>query len=173
MTMASVNLWHDIEKDENYPEIVKIIVETPKGSRNRYEYDKKYNLIRLDRIADVQCPGNCGFIPQTYAEDGNPLEAFVFTTETTYPGILLKARPLALLRIVEENLYTDKIICVGAYDPYIKKELSEELKGKIEELFKVYKRLEGKTVKSFEWKDASVAKRVIERAINLYERKFS
>ena len=176
--MNSVNLWHDIEKGEMSPDVVRVIVETPKGSKNVYAYDKKYNLIGLKNTIDIEFPGEYGFIPQTYFENGNPLGTIVFSSEKTYPGILLRARPVALLRIVEENLYVDKIISVMLHDKEYSKikdisSIQEYIKKEIERFFNVYKRLEGKTVKAFEWKDASTAKKVISHTINLYERKFS
>lgn len=174
-----VNLWHEI-KNPALPSVVIVVVESPKGSRNKFEYDRKNNVMRLDRIlySPVHYPGDYGFIPQTYAEDGDALDALVLVTESTYPGVVLKARPVALLRMKDENVYDDKIVCVPVNDPrYAKvrerKDLPSHVLQEIEHFFKVYKHLEGKTVKTGGWRGASEAKKVIEHSAKLYERKFS
>ncbi len=178
--MNSVNLWHDIKKDKSSPKIVKVVVETPMGSRNKYEYDKKYNSMKLDRIlySPVHYPGDYGFIPRTYGEDGDPLDVMVLVTEPTYPGIIMRARPVALLRMVDENVYDDKIICVPLNDPRNKKirdkkDLPPHVLEEIEHFFNVYKHLEGKNVNTKGWKDNNKARKVIEHATRLYKRKFS
>lgn len=178
--MSSVNLWHDIEKDKRSPDVVKVIVESPMGSRNKYEYDKKYNLMKMDRIlySPVHYPGDYGFIPQTYAEDGDALDVLVLVTEATYPGVLIRARPVAMLRMIDQGAYDDKVICVPVNDPRFsktkdKKDIPPHILEEIEHFFNVYKHLEGKTVKTSGWKGAAVAKKLIEHSIKLYERKFS
>ncbi len=174
------NLWHEIERDERTPDVIKVVVETPMGSRNKYVYDKKYNLIRLEKMLylPLRFPGDYGFIPQTYCEDGNPLDALVIVSEASYPGILLRVRPVALLRIIEKNINDDKLICVPLHDTKYMKikdkgDLSSNVIEEIEHFFNIYKRLEGKTVKKFEWKNSSLAKKLVLHAMKLYERKFS
>ena len=91
----SKNFWHDIETGNDVPEIINVIVEIPKGSMNKYEYDKKHNMIKLDRVlfSPFHYPGDYGLIPQTLSEDGDPLDALVLVTNSTYPGILIESRP--------------------------------------------------------------------------------
>jgi len=175
-----INMWHDIKSEKNSPNIVKVVVETPMGSRNKYEYDKEYNIMRMDRIlySPVHYPGDYGFIPQTYAEDGDALEVLVLVTEATYPGIVIRARSVCRLRMIDQGTYDDKIICVPVNDPRYKKvrdkkDLPSHILEEIEHFFNVYKHLEGKTVKTGGWKGAAIAKKVIEHSIKLYERRFS
>ncbi|UCG95928.1 MAG: inorganic diphosphatase [archaeon] len=177
--MEATNLWHDI-KSTGLPDVVMVVVESPMGSRNKMEYDKKYNIMKLDRIlySPVHYPGDYGFIPQTYTEDGDALDAMVLVTEATYPGMLLRARPVALLRMTDQSVYDDKIICVPVNDPRYgkirdKKDLPSHILEEIEHFFNVYKHLEGKTVKTSGWKGAKEARKVIKHSKNLYERKFS
>ena len=90
----SKNFWHDIETGGDVPEIINVIVEIPKGSMNKYEYDKKHNMIKLDRVlfSPFHYPGDYGLIPQTLSEDGDQLDALVLVTNPTYPGILIESR---------------------------------------------------------------------------------
>ena len=113
------NFWHDIESGIDIPEIINVIVEIPKGSMNKYEYDKKHNLIKLDRVlfSPFHYPGDYGLVPQTLSEDGDPLDAMVLVTNPTYPGILIEARPIGLLQMKDDGKIDDKIICVSTNDP--------------------------------------------------------
>ena len=115
----SKNFWHDIETGTDVPEIINVIVEIPKGSMNKYEYDKKHNLIKLDRVlfSPFHYPGDYGLIPQTLSEDGDPLDALVLVTNPTYPGILIESRPIGLLQMKDDGEPDDKIICVSTNDP--------------------------------------------------------
>ena len=173
------NLWHDIKKDKNSPDTVKVVVETPKDSSNRYEYDTKYNMIKLDKViySPVNCPGDYGFIPRTYGEDSTPLDVIVLSSEPSYPGVLMRARPVALLRITYGSMYDDKVVAVPMNDPQYKKvrdrkDLKNHQRDELEHFFNVYKHLEGKSVK-IQWRSAATAMKVIERGIRLYDRKFS
>jgi len=176
--MVSVNLWHEIEREKNFPDVVKVVVETPMGSKNRFVYDKKYNLVRLETSSSIHYPGDYGFIPQTYCEDGDALDALVLVTEATFPGIIIKARPVALLRMLDESVYDDKIICVPINDPKYKnikdkKDIPSRVLEEIGHFFNVYKHLEFKSLKTEGWKGAVMAKKVIEHSASLYDRKFS
>lgn len=168
------NLWHDI-KNTGLPDTVFVVVESPKGSRNTFEYDEKNEVMRLERTLDVKYPWDYGFIPQTYAEDGDALDALVLATEAAYPGVVLKARPVAVMRMVDGDVCDDKVLCVSLNDPNYgsMKEVPPRLLKEIEQFFKVYKHLEGKSVKVGEWKGPAEAKKVIEHGTKLYERKFS
>jgi hypothetical protein len=94
-----MTLYHDIPAGPKIPDVINVIVEIPKGSQNKYEYDKKTDMIRLDRVlfSPIFYVGDYGMIPQTLSEDGDPLDVLVLVTNPTYPGILIEARP-ALLR---------------------------------------------------------------------------
>ena len=115
----SKDYWHDIETGDDVPENINVIVEIPKGSMNKYEFDKKHNMMKLDRVlfSPFHYPGDYGIVPQTLSEDGDPLDALVLVTNPTYPGILIEAKPIGLLRMKDDGKLDDKIICVSINDP--------------------------------------------------------
>jgi inorganic pyrophosphatase len=103
----------------NPPEVVNVIVEIPRGGRNKYEYDPKLGLFRLDRVlySAVQYPTAYGFIPGTQGHDKDPLDILVMTTESTFTGCLIEARPVRLLRMRDEKGDDEKILSVPVADP--------------------------------------------------------
>ena len=111
----SKNFWHDIETGADIPGIINVIVEIPKGSMNKFEYDKKHNMMKLDRVlfSPFHYPGDYGIVPQTLSDDGDPLDALVLVTNPTFPGILIEARPIGLLQMKDDDKLDDKIICVS------------------------------------------------------------
>ncbi|MBS1268429.1 MAG: Inorganic pyrophosphatase [Nitrosopumilus sp.] len=172
----SKNLWHDIETGSDVPEIINVIVEIPKGSMNKYEYDKDHNLIKLDRVlfSPFHYPGDYGLIPQTLSEDGDPLDALVIVTNPTYPGVLIESRPIGLLEMKDDGEPDDKIICVSINDPrYLHtkdiKDIEDHFRSEIGHFFQVYKELEGKKVEILGWKSANEAKKVISESIKRYD----
>jgi inorganic pyrophosphatase len=174
-----MNLWHDIEAGENVPNLINVIVEIPKGSQDKYEYDKRFNIMRLDRVlfSPFHYPEAYGFIPQTISSDGDPLDALVLVTNPSYPGILLKARPIGMLRMSDMGRIDDKILCVSADNPRFKrykdiKDLEEHLLKEIMHFFKVYKELEGKPVRIIGWKNSREAKKVILHSVELHVKKY-
>ena len=169
------NLWHDIETGPSVPEKINVIVEIPKGSMNKYEYDKKNNIIKLDRVlfSPFHYPGDYGLIPQTLSEDGDPLDALVLVTNPTYPGVLIESRPIGLLQMKDDGESDDKIICVSTNDPrYDCKadiaDIEDHYRSEIAHFFQVYKDLEGKKVEIIGWKSAEDAKRVVTESIKRY-----
>jgi inorganic pyrophosphatase len=174
-----MNLWHDIEPGPKVPSVVNVIVEIPKGSQNKYEYDKELNLMKLDRVlfSPFYYPGEYGIIPQTYAEDGDPLDALVLVTNPTYPGVLIESRPIGLLRMKDSGEMDDKILCVAKDDPrhaslHDISDLEKHYLKEIAHFFEVYKHLEGKKVEIIGWKNASTAKKAILDSIKLYQKNF-
>ncbi|MEM3839205.1 MAG: inorganic diphosphatase [Candidatus Micrarchaeaceae archaeon] len=174
-----MNLWHEIETGPKAPEVVNIIVEIPKGSGNKYEYDKKRNLIRLDRVlfSAVYYPGDYGFIPKTMSDDGDPLDAIVLLEKPTYPGVLLEARVIGVLMMEDTGEMDEKILCVIDKDPRYKeqKDISDVREHTLKEIanfFETYKKLEGKETKILGWKDAKAARKIIEESIAKYNKKF-
>ena len=159
------NFWHDIESGIDIPEIINVIVEIPKGSMNKYEYDKKHNLIKLDRVlfSPFHYPGDYGLVPQTLSEDGDPLDAMVLVTNPTYPGILIEARPIGLLQMKDDGKIDDKIICVSTNDPrYLHAaditDIEDHYRSEIAHFFQVYKDLEGKKVEIPGWQPSGGCK---------------
>jgi Inorganic pyrophosphatase len=110
-----MHLWHDIEPGDSVPDIVNVIVEIPKGSQNKYEYDKDKNIIKLDRVlfSPLHYPGDYGIVPRTLADDGDPLDALVLLSNPTYPGVLIEAIPIGLLRMIDSGMNDDKLLCVA------------------------------------------------------------
>ena len=170
------NFWHDIEPGTDIPEIINVVVEIPKGSMNKYEYDKKHNMIKLDRVlfSPFHYPGDYGLVPQTLSEDGDPLDALVLVTNPTYPGILIEARPIGLLQMKDAGELDDKIICVSTNDPrYLHTTdisgIEDHYRSEIAHFFQVYKDLEGKKVEIIGWQSAKEAKRIIIESIKRYK----
>ena len=142
------------------PEIVHVIVEIPKGGRNKYEYDPKMGLFRLDRVlySAVHYPAAYGFIPGTHAPDGDAMDILVVTSEPTFTGCLLTARPIGMMTMHDEKGMDEKVLAVSDVDPYSRgiHELSEvrpHLTKEIEHFFAVYKDLEDKQVDIRGWTD--------------------
>ena len=173
----SKNFWHDVDSGPDIPDIINVIVEIPKGSQNKYEYDKKHNLMKLDRVlfSPFHYPGDYGIVPQTLSEDGDPLDALVLVTNPTFPGILIETRPIGLLRMKDQDQLDDKIICVSTTDPrYLKtsdvSDIEEHHLKEMAHFFQVYKDLEGKKVEVLGWESSQQAKRVIIEAVKRYQK---
>lgn len=138
----------------NAPEKINVVIEIPKGSHNKYEYDEEMDEIRLDRIlhSPVFYPADYGFIPQTRAEDGDHLDVLVLISESVFSGCILEVRPVGLLKMQDEKGNDDKIIAIAQKDPRMGnytniEDLDEHFKKEIEHFFEVYKHLESKWVK--------------------------
>lgn len=174
-----MDLWHDIESGPKVPFVVNVIVEIPKGSQNKYEYDKKRGVIKLDRVlfSPFFYPGEYGIIPQTFAEDGDPMDALVLVTNPTYPGVLIEARPIGILQMNDGGESDNKILCVAKDDVRFEnlKDISGLDKHYLKEIghfFEVYKQLEGKKVEVLGWKNAASARKEVLAGMNLYQKKF-
>jgi len=157
------------------PEVLRIVVEIPKGSRNKYEMDHETGEIFLDRMlfTSMQYPADYGFIEATLGGDGDPLDALVFVGEPTFPGCRIDARPIGLFRMTDEKGEDEKILCVPPRDPLWGHvaDLSGvpiTLMNEIEHFFQVYKDLEGHQVSTEGFEDRAAADAVIERARERY-----
>ena len=142
------------------PGLVNIVVEIPAGSRNKYEYFADPGLMALDRVlhSSVRYPFDYGFIPNTLAEDGAPLDAMVIMAEPTFAGCLIKARPIGVLDMHDSGAYDGKVLCVPIADPRqegitsIRQIASSQLED-VAEFFRTYKSLEGRVVVIDGWRD--------------------
>jgi inorganic pyrophosphatase len=159
------------EKEEKEFETIPVIVEIPKGSRNKYEYDEKSKRIKLDRMlfSAMHYPSDYGFIDQTLALDKDPLDAMVMGQEPTFPGCLIEARPIGLFKMHDEKGIDDKILCVPIGDPYwgaVRRleDLPAHLLKEIEHFFTVYKELEKKKTGIEGWRGFEEAVKVIREA---------
>jgi len=153
------------------PEVVTVVVEIPKGSRNKYEYEPETGAIVLDRMlfTSMQYPADYGFIEGTIAGDGDALDALVFVGEPTFPGCRIRARPVGLFRMRDEKGPDEKILCVPLRDPMWSHvqdltDLQPNLLNEIEHFFAVYKDLEHKEVGTEGFGDRAEALRIIEEA---------
>jgi len=171
-----MDYWHGIKPGKNVPEEMNVIVEVPKGSQNKYEYDKENKIFRLDRVlfSPIHYPGDYGMIPQTLAKDDDPLDALVLVSYPSYPGSLIEAKPIGALKMIDNEQEDDKIICVPVGDIRLSgyKDISEMQKPILNEIahfFEVYKQLEGKKVKLLGWKNAKAAKEIILEAVKRYK----
>ena len=141
-----------------------ILIEIPKGSRNKYEWDKERKIIKFDRMlfSAVHYPSDYGFVLDTLAEDADPLDALVLVSEPTFPGCLIEAKPVGLFRMRDEKGPDEKILCVPMGDPHWNfiKELSDvpaHLLKEIEHFFNIYKELEKKKTGVEGWEDRESA----------------
>lgn len=147
------HLWHGISTGLNPPQDVNVVIEIPSGSKCKYELDKVAGIIRVDRIiaSAVYYPGNYGFIPQTLAEDGDPIDALVLSQISFHPGIIVRSRPIGVMRMTDSGEPDDKILCVPMHDPHYSQiqsvtDLPQPMLAEIQEFFRVYKNLEEKQV---------------------------
>jgi inorganic pyrophosphatase len=150
------------------------LVEVPKGSRNKYEWDERLQAIKLERFlfSSVVYPTDYGFVPDTCAADGDPLDAMVCVSEPTFPGCVIPVKPIALFAMEDEKGQDDKIVCVPTHDPgwnhaQTLEDIPEQLQREITHFFSVYKQLEGKQVQVDGWKSREKALEVIEDARRL------
>jgi inorganic pyrophosphatase len=169
--------WHDVAIGEGAPELVPVVVEVPKGSKTKYELDKRSGLIRVDRIlfSSVHYPANYGFIPQTYCEDHDPLDALVLGQEEIVPLAIVRARPIGVMKMTDQGEEDDKIIAVHADDPEYAhyrsiRELPPHRLEEVRRFFMDYKVLEHKRVIVEDFCDRDDALAVVRDAIALYVR---
>lgn len=154
---------------------IDVIVEIPKGSRNKYEYDYEKKMIRYDRMifSSMFYPSDYGFFPETLAEDGDALDALVLVSEPTFPGCVIEVSPIGLFKMFDEKGPDDKILCVPVSDPIWNKvtsleEVNPHLIKEIEHFFQVYKDLEKKKVGIEGWHDKADAVQAIHNAQQYY-----
>lgn len=169
--------WHDVDIGDDAPEIVTVIVEVPKGSKNKYELDKKSGLLKLDRVlySSVHYPANYGFIPQSYCEDHDPLDVLVLGQLEVVPLTIMHARPIGVMKMLDQGEADDKIIAVHANDPEYAdyrsiNELPPHRLREVQRFFEDYKVLEHKAVKVEGFLDRAEALKVVESALALYQK---
>ncbi|WP_017593548.1 inorganic diphosphatase [Nocardiopsis potens] len=149
-----------------------MVVEIPQGSRNKYEMDHRTGRIRLDRtlFTSTQYPADYGFFPGTMAEDGDPLDAMVALEQPSFPGCVVRVRPVAVFWMRDEKGPDAKVLCMPAGDPRVEhirdlRDLPEFQRQEINHFFEIYKRLEpGKSSEVRGWQDRAAALEAIEDA---------
>lgn len=175
-----MTLWKTLPVGRDPPNIVNVIIETPKGSKNKCEVSKNYRAIVLDRVlhSSVVFPLEYGMIPQTYYEDGDALDAMVIISEPTFPGCVIEARPIGLLRMRDENGADDKVLCAAIKDPRNREyhdlyDLPRHYLEEYAEFFRTYKHLEeGKNTEILGWEDKRAGLECVRGGIELFERTF-
>ena len=175
-----MNIWHDISPKRITKDKFYAVIEISKGGKNKYELDNETGMLKLDRVlfTSTHYPANYGFIPRTFADDGDPLDVLVLCSETIQPMTLVECKPIGVLNMVDNDSCDEKIIAVPANDPKYNcsSDISELPKHHFEEIqhfFQVYKTLEADKVTSVTETDGvDKAKEIIEKAITSYIRDF-
>ncbi|MGB0564035.1 MAG: inorganic diphosphatase [Spirulinaceae cyanobacterium] len=154
------------------PGIVNVLVEIPAGSKNKYEFDKDLNALALDRVlySSVHYPYDYGFIPNTLADDGDPLDGMVLIDQPTFPGCVIAARPIGMLEMIDGGDRDEKLICVPDKDPrYAQVKSLENISShrleEIAEFFRSYKNLENKVTEILGWKNLDAVMTLLEQCI--------
>ena len=174
-----MNIWHDLNPNRVKIEDFIAVVEISKGSKKKYELDKETGLIILDRIlyTSTHYPANYGFIPLTYADDGDPLDVLVLCSEDLEPLSLVRCYPVGAVRMIDDNKIDDKIIAIPFKDPnwnahHNIEELPTHLADEIEHFFQVYKTLEHKSTTNISILSKQESLEIINRGIENYKLKF-
>jgi inorganic pyrophosphatase len=170
--------WHDTYIDDaSIENAFPVIIEIPKGSTNKYEMDKETGLLKLDRVlhSAVYYPADYGFIPRTYCDDGDPLDALVLGQEPVYPLTIVQARAIGVMRMRDEKGIDDKIVAVSVHDPafadYVdKNQLPAHVLRQVRRFFEDYKALEHKQVVVEDMLGPVDALRIVRDALELYRR---
>ncbi|PIR04992.1 MAG: inorganic diphosphatase [Candidatus Liptonbacteria bacterium CG11_big_fil_rev_8_21_14_0_20_35_14] len=162
------------------PEVFNVVVEVPKGSHNKYEYDEKLNVFTLDRVlySPVHYPFDYGFIPETRSEDQDHLDCLIIGGDSTFPGCVVRVRPIGILKMIDDGEEDFKILGVQKDNPRFNevadiediKKNNKHMLEEIQHFFRVYKELENKKVVINGWEGSEVAKKEIERAIEAYKK---
>ena len=154
-----------------------MVIEVPMGSKNKYELDKETGLLRLDRVlySAVHYPANYGFIPRTFCEDGDPLDALVLGQEPVTPLTLLEARAIGVMRMRDEKGLDDKILAVSVKDPAFADytdhaQLPQHLLREIKRFFEDYKTLEHKQVVVEDFMGPADAIRIVQDGLSMYRK---
>ncbi|NYB52483.1 MAG: inorganic diphosphatase [Methanobacteriaceae archaeon] len=171
-----MNLWKDIKTGPSAPEVVYAVIEIPKGSRNKYEYDKDLESFALDRVlySPFHYPAEYGIIPQTLYDDGDPMDIMVIMDQPTFPGCIIESRPIGMMRMIDGGDHDDKILAVPVEDPHYKdiqniNDISKAFLDEVAHFFKEYKTLEGKETEILGWENADKAKSAVVHSMKLYQ----
>lgn len=172
-------MWHEISAGEDVPNVVNVIVEIPKGSKNKYEIDKETGLIKLDRAmkSSQDYPFDYGFVPQSLWEDGDALDVVLLTTYALSPGILVEARPVAVMHMIDGGEGDDKVIAVPKSDPRFDEiqdlaDVNKHTVKEIQHFFETYKTIDGKKVEITGIEGREAAYVAIKKGLQMYADKF-
>ena len=173
------NIWHDISPERITPEDFIAVIEIGKGSKKKYELDKQTGMLILDRIlyTSTHYPTNYGFIPRTYADDDDPLDVLVFSSEAIDPLVTVRCYPIGMINMTDNKKNDEKIIAIPFADPMFNSykdiaDLPSHIFDEIKHFFSVYKMLEGKETSIEEVKHRDESLKSIRKAIGMYNKKF-
>ena len=154
------------------PGLINVLIEISGGSKNKYEFDMDLNAFALDRVlfSSVQYPYDYGFVPNTLADDGDPLDGMVLMDEPTFPGCVIAARPIGMLEMIDGGDRDEKILCVPDKDPrYVGVKTLDDVAphrlDEISEFFKTHKNLEKKVTEILGWKGLDEVQPLVEKCI--------
>jgi inorganic pyrophosphatase len=179
MKKSMFNPWHTISSGKNAPQIVTGIVEIPTGAKGKYELDKESGLLRLDRVlfSSVRYPGNYGFIPRTYCDDGDPLDILILSQIDFPPLCIVECTVIGVMRMIDNGESDDKIIAVAKDDVSVNhmtdiEDLPPHTTREIQRFFEDYTKLEHKEVLVEHFLGREDAYRIILESIMLYQKTF-
>ena len=174
-----MNLWHDISAGKDAPHTINVIIEIPRGSKNKYEIDKENGLIRLDRAMKTaqDYPYDYGFVPQSSWDDGDVLDVVLLATYPLAPGILVEARPIGIMNMVDCGDGDDKIIAVPKSDPRFDEildldDINRHTLKEMRHFFETYKAIDNKVVVVKGFKKKAAALVAIKKGLRMYQDKF-
>ncbi len=170
-----MNIWHDVDSERIRPEDFLAVIEIKRGSKKKYELDKKTGFIILDRVlyTSTHYPANYGFIPRTLADDGDPLDVLVLTNEEIDPLVLVRCYPIGVINMIDNGKNDEKIIAIPFGDPNYNTykditDLPKHLFDEMRHFFSVYKQLEGKSTAVDEVKGCETATKIVRNCIKNY-----
>jgi inorganic pyrophosphatase len=169
-----VNYWRDFPSGPSSPEEIYIVTEIQRNSRNKYEYDARLGVFKLNRVLYTYYPADYGFIPKTLDDDGDPLDAVLLINEPTFTGCVTVGRPVANIKMIDNKQMDDKIVAVSTTDPFFKhikslKDLPQSVIDELTYFYNNYKRAERIVTEVLKWEDADKAKEIIVWAQEQYK----
>lgn len=174
-----MNIWHDIPEHQIRPDNFTAVIEITKGCKNKYELDKETGFLRLDRVlyTATHYPANYGFIPRTFADDGDPLDVLVLCQEDIVPLTLVQCYPIGVVEMIDDDSSDEKIIAVPFKDPSLScysdiSQLPTHTMDEIQHFFTVYKSLEGKHTVVHEVLGSVEAVKILSNCIDKYKTRF-
>ncbi len=166
----------DLPVGDNAPESFRAVIEIPKDGTQKFEYDKKLHVFKLDRNlhSPVHYPGDYGFIPSSLSDDGDPLDVLVLVPDRSFPGCVQEVRPIGLLEMLDQGILDEKVLAVGKNNPRFANiwnytDIYPHMLKEITHFFAIYKDLEGKRVEVKGWHDASYARDHVAHAIKAFQ----